>query len=245
MAQGVKNPLLANAGDIGDTGSIPGSGRSPGDGNGPLRYSCLGSPLGRGARGLQSIRLQRVGHDWVNNNILLKMRKLKCREGVVGPNSLIKLVIGSQSWRLHFPIHISCRILGDVMHMSVNQGAVRRPRWMSGPWHPFLALSSRPLSRRYIILALEMNWLRFKDAQCTCLRSGRRYIVRGQRAGSLSVQYDPFLCPFSLLSGNWSSLDNFVYLSRQSVWISLWMEGQITQARPCPASKIQRQRHQA
>ena len=59
----VKNPLLANAGDIGDTGSIPGSGRSPGDGNGPLQYSCLGSPLGRGAHRLRSIRLQRVGHD--------------------------------------------------------------------------------------------------------------------------------------------------------------------------------------
>ena len=34
----------------GDAGSIPGSGRSPGEGNGnPLQYSCLGSPLDRGA----------------------------------------------------------------------------------------------------------------------------------------------------------------------------------------------------
>ena len=37
----VKNPP-ANAGDLGDSGSIPGSGRSPGEGNGnPLQYSCL------------------------------------------------------------------------------------------------------------------------------------------------------------------------------------------------------------
>ena len=36
--------------DIGDTGSIPGSGRSPGGGNGNLlQYSCLGSPMDRGA----------------------------------------------------------------------------------------------------------------------------------------------------------------------------------------------------
>ena len=42
----VKN-LLANAGDA---GLIPGSGRSPGEGNGnPLRYSCLGNPMDRGA----------------------------------------------------------------------------------------------------------------------------------------------------------------------------------------------------
>ena len=45
----VKN-LPANAGHIGDTGSIPGLGRSPGGGNGnPLQYSCLDNPMDRGA----------------------------------------------------------------------------------------------------------------------------------------------------------------------------------------------------
>ena len=45
----VKNPF-ANTGNIRDTGSIPESGRSPGEGNGtPLQYSCLGSPMDRGA----------------------------------------------------------------------------------------------------------------------------------------------------------------------------------------------------
>ena len=40
----VKNPP-ANAGDVGDMGSIPGPGRSPVEGNGnPLHYSCLGNP---------------------------------------------------------------------------------------------------------------------------------------------------------------------------------------------------------
>ena len=42
----VKNPT-ANAGDV---GSVPGLGRSPGEGRGnPLQYSCLGSPMDRGA----------------------------------------------------------------------------------------------------------------------------------------------------------------------------------------------------
>ena len=42
----VKN-LHANAGDV---GLVPGSGRSPGEGNGkPLKYSCLGNPMDRGA----------------------------------------------------------------------------------------------------------------------------------------------------------------------------------------------------
>ena len=46
----VKVALVANAGDMRDTGSIPGSGRSPGGGHGnPLRYSCLETPVDRGA----------------------------------------------------------------------------------------------------------------------------------------------------------------------------------------------------
>ena len=39
-----------NAGDAGDMGSIPGLGRSPGGGHGtPLQYSCLETPMDRGA----------------------------------------------------------------------------------------------------------------------------------------------------------------------------------------------------
>ena len=48
-ALGVKN-LPANAGDIGDMGSIPGSGRSPGGRySNHIQYSCLESPRDRGA----------------------------------------------------------------------------------------------------------------------------------------------------------------------------------------------------
>ena len=45
----VKNPP-ANAGEVGDAGSIPGLGRSPGRGHGnPIQYSCLENPMGRRA----------------------------------------------------------------------------------------------------------------------------------------------------------------------------------------------------
>ena len=45
----VKN-LPANAGDIRDMGLIPGFVRWPGGGHGnPLQYSCLDSPMDRGA----------------------------------------------------------------------------------------------------------------------------------------------------------------------------------------------------
>ena len=48
--------------NAGDLGSIPGSGRSPGGGHGnPLQYSCLGTPMDRGAR--QTI-VHRIAQSW-------------------------------------------------------------------------------------------------------------------------------------------------------------------------------------
>ena len=59
----VKNPP-ASAGDIRAVDLIPESGRSPGEGNGyPLQYSCLEDPRTEEPGRLQSIGLQRVGHD--------------------------------------------------------------------------------------------------------------------------------------------------------------------------------------
>jgi len=53
----VKN-LTANAGDIGDTGSIPGSGRSHGEGSGNPHSSILAweIPWAEEPAGLQSMR---------------------------------------------------------------------------------------------------------------------------------------------------------------------------------------------
>ena len=47
--------------NTGDLGLIPGLGRSPGVGNGiPLQYSCLESPMDRGA---WRATVHRVGHN--------------------------------------------------------------------------------------------------------------------------------------------------------------------------------------
>ena len=61
----VENPP-ANAGDLGDAGSIPGTERSPGGENGnPLQYSCLENFMDRGAWQATVHGSQRVGHDSV------------------------------------------------------------------------------------------------------------------------------------------------------------------------------------
>ena len=63
MALVVKNPS-ANAGDVRDMSSIPGSGRSSQGGHGnPCQYSCWENPWTEEAGRLQSMGLQRVGHD--------------------------------------------------------------------------------------------------------------------------------------------------------------------------------------
>ena len=59
----VKNPL-ANAGDIREVGSISGSGRSLGGGHGNLSSILAWRiPWTEESGGLQSIGLQRVGHE--------------------------------------------------------------------------------------------------------------------------------------------------------------------------------------
>ena len=61
----VKN-LLANAGNVRDTGLIPGSGRSLGEGNGkPLNYSCVENSMDRGVwQACSPWDCKRVGHDF-------------------------------------------------------------------------------------------------------------------------------------------------------------------------------------
>ena len=55
----------ASAYDVGDPASIPGSGRLSGEGNGSsLQYSCLWIEE---PGGLQSMGLQRVGHNWASS----------------------------------------------------------------------------------------------------------------------------------------------------------------------------------
>ena len=64
----VENPPV-NAGDLRDAGSIPGSGRSPGEGKGnPLRYSCLGNPMDRGAWRATVHGIPRVRHNGVTKH---------------------------------------------------------------------------------------------------------------------------------------------------------------------------------
>ena len=58
--------VKVSACNVGDLGLIPGSGRSPGEGNyNTLQYSCLENPMEE-PHGLQSMRSQRVGHNWAH-----------------------------------------------------------------------------------------------------------------------------------------------------------------------------------
>ena len=72
----------SNTGDTRDVDSVPGSGWSPGVGNSnPLQSSCLENSMDREAWQLQSLGLQRVGHDWANTHI----PHTKCMQNLVCP----------------------------------------------------------------------------------------------------------------------------------------------------------------
>ena len=73
---------------MGDPGSIPGSGRSPGEGNGnPLQFYCLKNPWTGQPGRLQSMGLQRVGHDWATSlslshtsKVMLKILQVRLQQ---------------------------------------------------------------------------------------------------------------------------------------------------------------------
>ena len=59
-----KHQKIHPSANSGDLDSIPKSGRSSGEGNcNPLRYSCLENARTEEPGRLQSVELQRVGHD--------------------------------------------------------------------------------------------------------------------------------------------------------------------------------------
>ena len=61
--------------NVGALGMIPESGRSPREGNGyPFQYSWLENPWTEEPGGLQSMGLQRVGHDWVTDTFSIVLR---------------------------------------------------------------------------------------------------------------------------------------------------------------------------
>ena len=70
----------ANAGDAGDASLIFGLGRSPGERNGnPLQHSCWETSWTEKPGGLQTLGLQRVGHNLATKTIAItcKIRKFK------------------------------------------------------------------------------------------------------------------------------------------------------------------------
>ena len=85
--------------NAGDLGLILGLGRSPGGGHGnPLQYSCLESPMNRGALGLQSVGSQRGRRDWASKHSTVHL----CMSVLPG-QSRVKGFSGSSVAKTVFP----------------------------------------------------------------------------------------------------------------------------------------------
>ena len=111
--------------NAGDPGSIPGSGSSPGEGNGnPLQYSCLDRvPWTEEPGRLQSMGLQRIGHDWATNTTLASQLQ---NPGLLNfPDPFL--------WSVHPRSRLS------ILHLIVKRSEPLGGRIEPGPWTQWCA----------------------------------------------------------------------------------------------------------
>ena len=96
----VKNPP-ANAGDIGDVGSVPRSGRPPGGGNdNPPQCSCLENPMDRGGW-WATVRGVTESQTWLNDSVLTQHgpESTDCFESPVKLHAILSLLTKEDSHR--------------------------------------------------------------------------------------------------------------------------------------------------
>ena len=98
--------------NAGDAGSMPGLGRSPGEGsNNPLQYSCLGSPMDRGAWRATVHGVARVRHDLVTKPPLPQDRY---KVHIYFPHSAVEdyAVSSTITFKIYFKIFIYLAVPG-------------------------------------------------------------------------------------------------------------------------------------
>ena len=125
---------------VGDLGSVLGLGRSPAEGNGnALQYSCLENPWSEEPGRLQSMRSQRVKHDWATNSSLrlggssfttvMEMGVWMSQEATIQPCSVTNVTGIKQK---HYDITTSPCSLCSPHDSPVNlrEGVLRQGIWL-------------------------------------------------------------------------------------------------------------------
>ena len=106
--------------NVGDLGLIHGLRRSPAEGNSnPLQYSCLENSMDRGTDGLQSMGLQRVGHNWSTKTFTLFFLR---------QNSLFHLIFRatvSTGYYYYFHLKYDLKIGRDVEKLDQGLSTIR------------------------------------------------------------------------------------------------------------------------
>ena len=116
MARLVKNPS-ANAGDVGDAGSIPGRGRSPGGRHGsPLQYYCLENLTDRRA---WRTTVYRVAKSWT------RLKRFRTHTRTESKN--IRLEVKSRSVMTLWHIFMKQRLRAET-EMSFKHKIVSKQR---------------------------------------------------------------------------------------------------------------------
>ena len=144
----VKNPP-ADAGEVRDSGLIPGSGRSPEGGHGTLWYLSWWISWTEESSRLQSIGLQRVGHDWneLSTYACMQLALYIYKHGIQASHRILAFSFGGLYLKRIAEPHGSVWFSHSVMSNSLQPHGLQHTRLPCPLSAPRVYSNSCPISR--------------------------------------------------------------------------------------------------
>ena len=138
--------------NAGDQASIPGSGWSPGGGKGnPLKYSCLETPMDRGACGLQSMGSQRVRQDWARMCACAMEKDSPHCKSTASLGNLSSVSVAFKETRLDWHlISLQRKVLPEPSNAWVGSRKDQRSAYENPPYFILLTSDSKHLENKYL-----------------------------------------------------------------------------------------------
>ena len=135
-----------------DLGLIPGSGRSPrGENGSALRYSCLETPMDRGACRLQSMGSQRLRQDWACMHPCTMEKDSPHCKSTESLGNLSSISVAFKETRLDWRlISLQRKVLPEPSNASVGSRQDQRSAYENPLYFILLTSDSKHLENKYL-----------------------------------------------------------------------------------------------